>query len=39
MDDVAFFKQEFSKVRTVLAGDASDEGFFHDEALESRSGT
>jgi len=28
---VAFFKELFSKVGSVLAGDAGDEGFFHGE--------
>ncbi len=29
MDFVTFFKQKFSEIRSVLAGDAGDEGFFH----------
>jgi hypothetical protein len=28
VDDVAFFKQKFGKVATVLAGYASDKGYF-----------
>jgi hypothetical protein len=28
VDDVAFFKQEFGKVRAVLASDAGNEGDF-----------
>jgi hypothetical protein len=30
MDLVAFFQQEFSKVGSVLPGNAGDECFFHD---------
>jgi hypothetical protein len=29
MDFVALGKQQFSEIRTVLSGDASDESFFH----------
>ena len=29
MNFVAFFKKQFCQVRTVLAGNAGDEGFFH----------
>jgi hypothetical protein len=38
MHFLALIEQELSKVATVLACDASDEGFFHDEALESPGG-
>jgi hypothetical protein len=29
-----FIKQQFGKVRTVLAGDTCDQGFFHDFPME-----
>ena len=38
MHFVALIEQELSKVATVLVCDASDGGFFHDEARESPNG-